>query len=314
MKWLLAVALALVMGTSHAAAPVPHGMPEEVVVNGVEFRWIPGGWTWYPVARRDPKNHYESLGRHEIKVWIDGFYIAKFEARARDFARFLNSGAAKFAAQYDYHREGQGGAGAQEGCGVRKNDAGAYYLVDPNADLPATHMSWQLANEFAGWLGARLPTEAEWVRAFRGDDKRIYPWGNDYPDDTFAGFQEGGTNCNVQPVTSFAKGRSPFGVYNMAGNVFEYVADWYNVHYLNGLTDGERNPFAATPLVLPESGVPLKRLRGGRWASSVAEISIYGNADTHPADNAFNCFGTRLALDVETVRLHLQAGSATISK
>jgi iron(II)-dependent oxidoreductase len=295
----------LAMGVARAQE-----LPREVTVNGVEFILIPGGWTANLLPSINPKTGYQAApGVREVKLWTDGYYLAKYEARARDFARYMNAGASPFASHYD-PRPGRSGDGATAGCSVRKNEAGVYYLVAPQRDLPATHLSWQLADDFAKWMGFRLPTEAEWMRAFRGDDKRMYPWGDDYPDDTYAGFQEGATECDVQPVTGFAKGRSPYGVYNMAGNVYEYVADWLNVDYYARLQDGARNPVAPEPQLLAGSDKPLRVLRGGRWASGPDELSIHGNRDSQAQDQPFRCFGARFALDAERVRQLLQDGAA----
>jgi iron(II)-dependent oxidoreductase len=243
-------------------------------------------------------------------VWVDSYYLAKYEARARDFARFMNSGQSRHARQYDPDGR-RPHDGATEGCSVRKQQDGSYYLLKPQLDLPATHLSWELANEFAGWMGFRLPSEAEWSRAFRGGDKRIYPWGDEYPDDTFAGFQEGASECDVRPVTANPKGKSPFGIFNMAGNVYEYVADWYNYAYYNQLRDGDRNPLATERRMFPDDEKKYyKTLRGGRWASGPAQLGIWGNRDYQPADEMFRCYGARFALDVDAVRRLLGADGA----
>lgn len=312
MKKLLLALLTVAASVPLLATSSQRDMPAEVMINGVEFIRIPGGWFWYPVVTRDARNNYEFAGTKEIKTWVDTYYIAKYEARANDFVRFMNTAKPRFGDQYLSRPDGRKeGSGAREGCSVRADTTGSLILVKPEDDLPVTHMSWELANEFAAALGFRLPTEAEWIRAFRGDDKRIYPWGDDYPDDTFAGFQEGATACNVQPVTAFPKGRSPYGVYNMAGNVFEYVADWDNANYLNSLKDGVRNPRATEPFLPPGREEARKRLRGGRWASSTSEISIFGNIDTYAPNDGFNCFGVRFAIDEAVMQGHLSTGTAT---
>lgn len=288
-------------------------LPREIVANGVEFILVPGGWFWHTLSEIDPKTgNALNKGSRELKVWVDTYYIGKYEARARDLERFMNSGASRYATQYGPQPELEGGDGESKGCSVRREPGGKYYQLFPEKDLPATHLSWDIANEWSQWMGFRLPTDAEWVRAFRGDDKRIYPWGDDYPDDTFAGFQEGGTVCNVRPVTMFPKGRSPYGVYNMAGNVYEYVADWYNVVYLNQLQDGARNPFSTEPHLLFGFSKPLRMLRGARWASGATELMIYSNRDYRATDESFACYGTRFALDVAKVRAMLDSGAATV--
>lgn len=299
-------------GFSPAWAGSGPSLPKEVLVNGVEFVKIPGGEFYLPtVQRRDRRKGFngDNLYMKDLKAVVDTFYIAKYEARARDFQRLMNEGRLAAAKDYD-PRPNLGGDGATTGCAVRKDDAGKYYLVSPEIDLPATHLSWNLARDFAQAMGFRLPSHAEWTRAFRGDDRRLFPWGDAYPDDTFAAFQEGATRCNVQPVTAYPKGRSPYGVYNMAGNVFEFVADWRNVPYTDSLREGARNPVATEPWVGGQTEEPLKMLRGGRWASSVNEISIHANYDTFPPHLTFNCYGVRFALDADAVRRHLSAGTA----
>ena len=302
-------ALLLFLAGNAGGAPIQPHATNEVVINNVEFVFVPGGWFWYPLPDRDPITGYRrGSGRREIKAWVDSYYIAKYEGRARHFTAFLNSGKSKHVGEYDSPSSPENGA--VHGCSVRKGETGSYFEVDSRQDLPATHLSWNLASEWATSLGFRLPTEAEWVRAFRGDDKRIYPWGDEYPDDTYAGFQEGGNLCNPRPVNDFPKGRSPYGVYNMAGNVYEYVADWFNLNHSNALKDGVRNPVASEPYRSPDIDEPNKLLRGGRWGSGVGELSIYGNKAQHPASSSFRCYGVRFAVDAATVRQHLLAGTA----
>lgn len=302
---------ALLTALRVAAAPSDAPLPSEVEINSVEFVLVPGGWVYHPVPDIDPKTgSVTRKGWIEPRVWVDTLYIGKYEARARDFLRFMRDGNPAFASHYVTPGPLITGSGAQDGCAVRLSSGGEYYLVAPDADLPVTHLSWDLADEFARWMGFRLPTEAQWVRAFRGDDKRVFPWGNEYPDDTFAGFQEGATLCNVQPVTAFAKGRSPFGAYNMAGNVFEYTADWFNVEFYGQLRDGDRNPVANKPLRLVGEPKDYRVLRGGRWASGPTELSIHGNRDLRATNEPFICYGARFAIDEATVRRHLAAGTA----
>lgn len=303
---------ASVIAVGTVVAEPSEALPKEVVINDVELVLIPGGWFWYSVPNRYPKTgHTRGNGPKVVKTWVDSYYLAKYEARARHFRQFMNSGKSRHAAEYD-GLPGFPESGAEQGCTVRKGGDGSYFELEPDRDLPATHLSWNIANEWATSLDFRLPTEAEWVRAFRGDDKRVFPWGNEYPDDTYAGFEEGGTECNVRPVTAFPKGQSPYGVYNMAGNVYEYVADWFNLEHHDRLKDGVRNPVSTEPYLSPDIVKPQKLLRGGRWASGPTELSINGNSAKQPPDELFRCLGVRFAADLATVRRHLAAGTAKV--
>ena len=100
------------------------------------------------------------------------------------------------------------------------------YFASPEfVDYPVIYMDWFKAHDFCAWEGKRLPTEAEWMKAARGpDDTRKYPWGDDAPTCELA---NGGCGGDTSAVGSYPEGASPYGVMDMAGNVGEWVNDWY---------------------------------------------------------------------------------------
>lgn len=302
----LVCSLILLFGSSSGATSSKNrgNLPQAVMINGVELLRIPAGWFWYVVNNGDVTKLKSDQPRYrDVKVWLDDYYIGKYEARARDFERYMN-------AVSDRHENLFSSANA-ESCTIRKDDSGQYVQIDAQSDMPATNLSWQVANEFALWMGMRLPSEAEWVKAARGTDKRIWPWGNQYPDDTLANFA-GGSKCQSMPVTSHPAGVSPFGVYNMAGNVFEFVADWYNHTRDTSLKDGVRNPpLAAEGSLRRDFEKPRKIIKGGRWASEAVSISI-AHRELPPASAGFLCYGARFAMDADEVRAALLDGRASV--
>lgn len=289
-------------------------LPDQVSINGVEFVRIPAGEFVYTVETnsRHLMPHGPALFR-DVRIWLDEFYIAKYEARARDLERFLNSAAVpadmlarmrERQAEHTYRTDADG-----HGCTVKQGADGRFHRVQPDRDLPATDLSWELAAAFAAWMKFRLPTEAEWQKAARGNDRRIWPWGNDYPDDTHALFG-GSRGCDPAPVTAYPRGQSPYGIHNMSGNVAEYVADWYNIHFDAGLKDGDRNPalaMSSTPLPYEP---PQKIAKGGRWSNDPKNLAIAMRQLVGVATATWR-EGVRFALDAIAVRRHLETTTPT---
>jgi formylglycine-generating enzyme required for sulfatase activity len=281
-------------------------LPAEVQLNGVEFVLIPQGEFWYTVSTGDStKRPVDAPLYRQVRVWLDAYYLAKYEARASDFERFMNSGAAVLPTP----RVVVGFEETQTECALTRGADGVWRR-GPNfqhPDAPAAGLSWAVADAFARWMGFRLPSEAEWEKGARGAaDQRLWPWGNAHPDDTYGHMVFSQARCSPAPVSAYPKGRSPYGLYNMAGNVAEWVADWYSLDFDQALTDGVRNPKLAETGTMSDGITALtKVLKGGRWGANAETTMIVWRGRAHP-QTYFNAHdGVRFALDASVVRAAL---------
>jgi len=191
---------------------------------------IPEGELWL--------GEFEGLGIEPVwRVCVDEFYIDKYEVSNAEFDVFVR--ATDRAA---------------------RADAGPWFS-DPAQPAVGT---WHDADDYCRWAGKRLPTEVEWERAAEGNDGRRFPWGDNIRPGVYNwydGVRGNGSEDNfvfTAPVDSYPEGVSPFGVYNMAGNVWEWVQDWFEEDYF----DVEPQHFRG-----PDSGEE-KVMRGGAWDTS----------------------------------------------
>jgi formylglycine-generating enzyme required for sulfatase activity len=218
-------------------SPLPRGIPFNSPTQPLalkEMVLVPGGTFWMG-SPEDESRSSDERPRHN--VLLDPFYLDIFEVTTGQYAQFMSAtghAAPEFWDQVDLSRDKK---------------------------KPVVGVSWQDANDFCDRAGKRLPTEAEWEKAARGTDERKYPWGQKPPSTDMANFDQKPTpekvySDRLKPVGSYEKGKSQLGVYDMAGNAWEWVADWYDKKYY-GISP-KKNPKG------PETGEE-KVMRGGSW-------------------------------------------------
>jgi formylglycine-generating enzyme required for sulfatase activity len=175
------------------------------------------------------------------KVLINAFFMDKYEVTVKQYAAFLQE---------------SGGDRPAEWKTMNKT---------ANQNRPVMGVDWADAARYCKWAGKRLPTEAEWEKAARGTDGRLYPWGNDPPTPIHANYgkKEWNNHEALVPVGTLEAGKSPYGIYDMAGNVWEWVSDWYdNDYYKQSPSDSPTGP--------PTGG--FKVIRGGSWNTSARNL------------------------------------------
>ncbi len=204
---------------------------------------------------------------HEVE--LDAFYLDQYEVTVERYQRFMSKTSR---AQPEYWEQVE---------------------LSRDAQKPVVGLNWDDARAYCEWAEKRLPTEAEWEKAARGTDTRTYPWGASQPNSSTANFGKGFYEMEklyaekLKAVGSYERGKSPYEAYDMAGNVWEWVGDWYGRDYYSA--SPQKNPQG------PSSG-EYKVLRGGSWTHGPSDLRSAFRGRHYPARRTAD-LGVRCAQD-----------------
>jgi len=256
----LTIAYLIMVSKSSGGGAIPFATnPDEITDDkGVSMRLVPAGEFTMGSETYDNEKPIH-------QVYLNAYYLDKYEVTNALYQACVDAGICDPPHQ------------------TSSNSHSSYYGNSQFDNYPVINVDWNQAKTYCEWRGARLPTEAEWEKAARGTNGLTYPWGNAF-DGTKVNFCD--KNCSFDwadnsyddgyndtaPVGSYPNGISPYGLYEMAGNVWEWVADWYDANYYS-------NSPASNPQG-PSSGDG-RALRGGSWSGSDDDVrtsSRPGNA------------------------------------
>jgi formylglycine-generating enzyme required for sulfatase activity len=170
-------------------------------------------------------------------VTLDAFWIDRTEVTNKMYSQCVEAGV------------------CEEPTNTNSFRRSSYYGNSNFDNYPVIYVNWNMAKTYCEWADRRLPTEAEWEKVARGENASVYPWGNNAPNNNLLNFQS--AVGDTTEVGTYPDGASIYGAYDMAGNVWEWVNDWYSETYYS--SSPASNPEG------PDSG-QYRVLRGGAWS------------------------------------------------
>ncbi len=230
--------------------------------------FIPSGEFSMGCVPGDDKCNENEKPMHSVN--LDSYFIDRHEVTIGEYKKCVDSGVCS-----DEHVD----------------DAGCTWTKSGRDKNPVECVNWWQAKSYCNWKGNRLPTEAEWEKAARGTDERIYPWGGTYVDCDYANMIDPwrGIGCSQDstwPVCSKPKGNSPYGLCDMAGNVWEWVNDYYDESYY--WSSPSTNPRG------PNTGI-YHVIRGGGWNEGDIYMRVSSRHKLDPKGKG----GFRCALSIQ---------------
>jgi formylglycine-generating enzyme required for sulfatase activity len=242
-------------------------------VDGSVMRLIPaGGFIMGSTPEQIEAARLMDIGGHEFslldelpqfRAFLPDFYLSECAVTNGQFAKFLNAACPPpeqlklWAPSLEKIIVGQasrlscerGSASVEKDKTAPTSSARAgetpaplYRVTCGFEKHPVVHVSWFGADAYCRWAGLRLPTELEWEKAARGTDGRLYPWGNEWHDDFLRWHNTAKHGLTTAPVDAYPQGRSPFGIFQMAGNVDEWCADPYQWDIYRRYAAGDLRP------------------------------------------------------------------------
>lgn len=233
---------------------------------------IPSGSFPMGVPPGDRDGGRDEYPRHE--VLLDTFWIDQFEVTNGRYVEFVKSAG---------HRV------PQNPTNPTRNLWQGDSITESLVERPVINVDWFDADAYCKWAGKRLPTEAEWEKAAKGTSDRRFPWGNVEPTGKHLNYNQRWIGeKTLMPVGSYEAGKSPYGVYDVVGNVWEWVNDWYDARYYE--KSPSKNPTG------PQEGTK-KVIRGAGWQNETPTVRIFTRVDSDPTMRNEST-GFRCAADV----------------
>lgn len=290
-KTVLAVLLA---GFALACSGTKNGDQQKVRVNDPDVRKNRNYRNMVLVPAGDFLMSTGSTEQNRRKVTLKAFYIDLYETSNEEYARFIADGG--YSNTRWWSADGWAWRQSTGTLMPRWWKSGRYRIGPAHPKYPVGGISWYEADAFARWAGKRLPTEAEWEKASRGTDGRLFPWGND-PIETggkyhanFESLQDG--HIYAAPVDAYPESIGPFGCYNMVGNVWEWVMDSGSADRSFYRTMPEANP-------LNSARTGFKLLRGGSWYRGASMYDSFFRLTLEPSALQYDDTGFRCAADAD---------------
>lgn len=254
--------LSLLLGHSSRAQFAAGKKTGEILVNptdGAEMVWVPEGEFLMGSKAEDKTAQDSETPQH--RVTLSGYWMYRTEVTVGQYRKFLKETGGQMPREPEFKWKD---------------------------NHPMVNVGWNDAKAYAEWAGARLPSEAEWEKAARGDDGRAYPWGRGFsPNFCWSADASGGDNHKIgtAPVGSFPLGESPYGCLDMAGNVWEWCEDYFGAEYYDvSARLDPKGPRYATDHVF----------RGGAWFApmDMVRCAVRGH---RPPEFANDSLGFRCA-------------------